>query len=77
MYSEQFTRYCKSHIFEMRPVTQEEIQSGLKDDSVSITIGDRQKGSPKQGDMIARLPSDPNNLWLVEEKEFEAIFRPA
>lgn len=38
---------------------------------VSISAADRDNGSPKIGDMIARNPIDHDDQWLVAQKYFE------
>ena len=40
-------------------------------DSISISPEDRKNGSPKDGDMIARNPNNPNDMWLVSKEYFE------
>ena len=44
---------------------------------VSISDYDRENGSPKLGDMIARNPNDHNDQWLVAEKYFLDNLEPA
>lgn len=44
--------------------------------SVSISLADRDNGSPKLGDMIARNPDNPADQWLVAEKYFLKHFAP-
>ena len=43
---------------------------------VSISDADRQNGSPKIGDMIARNPKNHNDQWLVAKQYFEDNFEP-
>ncbi len=43
---------------------------------VSISDTDRQNGSPKIGDMIARNPKNHNDQWLVAKQYFENNFKP-
>lgn len=38
--------------------------------NVSISAPDREAGSPKQGDMIARNPKNHDDQWLVAEQYF-------
>lgn len=59
----EFTKYRRTQIAEMRPVTKEEIELGrlivTKTQSrkaISVSEPDLQNGSPKSGDMIARNP---------------------
>jgi hypothetical protein len=44
---------------------------------VSISEPDRNNGSPKAGDMIARNPKNHADQWLVAEKYFEDNLEPA
>ena len=44
---------------------------------VSISTLDKQNGSPKDGDMIARNPENHDYSWLVAEKYFKDNFDPA
>lgn len=43
---------------------------------VSVSDVDKQAGSPKQGDMIARNPVNHDDKWLVAEKYFLDNFDP-
>jgi len=54
---------------EMRPYQPGEDLTG-----VSVGDDDRKNGSPKQGDMIARDPSNHDDKWLVNAEYFEAKF---
>jgi hypothetical protein len=38
---------------------------------VSISAADVDKGSPKDGDMIARNPNNATDFWLVEAEYFK------
>jgi len=64
-----FTRYKRTQIAEMRPYVLGEVLDG-----VSISLPDRQAGSPKPGDMIARNPKNHADQWLVAEKYFNDNF---
>lgn len=44
--------------------------------SVSISQPDREAGSPKMGDKIARNPANHADKWLVSEEYFKANFEP-
>ena len=56
---------------EMRPYIEGEDVS-----HVSISEPDRENGSPKEGDMIARNPKNQNDQWLVSKKYFEENLEP-
>lgn len=58
----------------MRPVTDIEIilgAKGLISTGVSISKTDKNNGSPKHGDMIARNPCKSKDMWLVAKQYFE------
>lgn len=71
--AEQFQKYRRSQIAELRPYVPGEELS----DRVSISAPDREAGSPKAGDMIARNPANHDDQWLVAKAYFEANFEPA
>ena len=72
MTNSEFKRYRRRQVAELRPYV-----SGEKlDERVSISAADRETGSPKEGDMIARNPDDHNDQWLVSKGYFEANFEP-
>ena len=61
-----FKQYKRKGLSEMRPyVNGEEISN------VSISQPDKDNGSPKEGDMIARNPKNHDDQWLVAKKYFE------
>ena len=64
--------YKRKGLSEMRPY-----QIGEDMAHVSISDPDRQNGSPKEGDMIARNPKNYADQWLVAEKYFEDNLEPA
>jgi hypothetical protein len=72
MSKDQFKRYRRKQIAELRPYAPGE----NLDERVSISAADREAGSPKEGDMIARNPKDHNDQWLVSQEYFEANFEP-
>ena len=74
----EFKKYRRTQIAEMRPVTTEEIEHGLKGDSIVISVSqvDLDNGSPKEGDMIARNPDNHADQWLVAKEYFEKNFEP-
>ena len=68
-----FALYQKKQLGEMRPYIVGEVLS----DFVSISKEDRNNGSPKKGDMIARNPENHLDQWLVSKEFFEANYVPA
>ena len=55
-----FKQYRRTQIAEMIPWTPD-----IDMTDVSISAPDKQKGSPKEGDMIARNPKNHEDKWLV------------
>ena len=68
----EFKKYRRKQIAELRPYREGEMLS----DRVSISAADRENGSPKTGDMIARNPNDHTDQWLVSKQYFEENFDP-
>ncbi len=81
---ENFKKFRRTQIAEMRPVTEQDIKDfendknphSLKDTEFKVSISevDKQNGSPKIGDMIARDPKNNNDKWLVAEQYFKDNF---
>ena len=81
---ENFKKFRRTQIAEMRPVTEQDIKDfendknthSLKDTEFKVSISevDKQNGSPKIGDMIARNPKNHNDKWLVAEQYFKDNF---
>lgn len=67
----EFTRYRRKQIAELRPYEPGEDMSG-----VSISQPDREAGSPRLGDMIARNPKNHADKWLVAAQYFADNFEP-
>ena len=67
---EDFKNYRRKQIAELRPYKQDEQLS----EKVSISQVDKDAGSPKIGDMIARNPKNHQDQWLVAKKYFEDNF---
>jgi len=65
-----FNEYRRTQIAEMRKYVVGEVLS----DRVSISKPDKDAGSPKEGDMIARNPANHDDQWLVAKAYFEANF---
>lgn len=59
-------QYKRKGLSEMRPYVEGEDITG-----VSISDADKQNGSPRVGDMIARNPSNHADQWLVAEEYFK------
>jgi hypothetical protein len=82
----EFKKYRRTQIAEMRPITFEDIQRFqddqiihvMKDTQFKISISDvdLQNGSPKIGDMVARNPKNHNDQWLVAKVYFQDNFEP-
>jgi hypothetical protein len=68
----EFKQYRRKQIAELRPFQEGERLS----ERVSISQADRDNGSPKVGDMIARNPKNHNDQWLVAKQYFEDNFEP-
>lgn len=66
-----FTQYRRSQIAELRSW-----QPGEDMSQISVSIPDREAGSPKPGDMIARNPKNPADQWLVAAQYFADNFEP-
>ena len=81
---ENFKKFRRTQIAEMRPVTEQDIKDfendknphSLRDTEFKVSISevDKQNGSPKIGDMIARNPKNHNDKWLVAEQYFKDNF---
>lgn len=67
-----FKRYRRTQIAEMRPY----IAGETLNNRVSVSAADRENGSPKVGDMIARNPKNHNDQWLVAADYFKDNFEP-
>lgn len=66
-----FTEYRRKQIAELRPY-----QEGEAMDRISISAPDKEAGSPKAGDMIARNPKNHDDQWLVAAQYFADNFEP-
>lgn len=66
----EFREYKRKQISELRPYLRYEVL----DEKISISSADRENGSPKAGDMIARNPKNHGDQWLVAEKYFKDNF---
>jgi len=68
----QFKQYRRSQIAELRPYLHGECM-----DHISVSAPDKEAGSPKIGDMIARNPKNYDDQWLVAARYFADNFEPA
>lgn len=69
----KFIQYRRTQIAEMTPWSPD---SDLDLTIVSVSKPDRDAGSPKEGDMIARNPKNHADMWLVAAKYFADNFEP-
>src|SRR5215471_16469706 len=67
----EFREYRRKQIAELRPY-----QPGEDIGGVSISAADKEAGSPKAGDMIARNPKNRADKWLVAAQYFADNFEP-
>ena len=67
-----FKQYRRKQIAELRPYVEGEVLDGR----ISISAFDREAGSPKAGDMIARNPKNHDDQWLVAAAYFADNFEP-
>ena len=63
----QFKQYKRKGLSELTPWT-----PSMDMTRVSVSQADKEAGSPKLGDMIARNPVDHKDMWLVAKDYFEA-----
>ena len=66
-----FQQYRRKQIAELRPW-----QAGDDMSRISISAPDKEAGSPKSGDMIARNPKNHDDQWLVAAAYFADNFEP-
>lgn len=69
-YVNEFKKYRRVSIAEARPFVVGEIL----DPKVSISHTDKDAGSPKAGDMIARNPDNHDDQWLIAADYFGKNF---
>jgi hypothetical protein len=80
-----FKQFRRSQIAEIREVTEVDINvfknhgfiyisEYLFGFNISISDADKNNGSPKIGDMIARNPKDYSDQWLIAEQYFKDNF---
>lgn len=66
-----FKQYRRKQIAELR-----EWEPGESLAHVRVAEVDREAGSPRAGDMIARNPKNHNDMWLVAADYFADNFEP-
>lgn len=67
-----FAKYRRSQIAELTPWA-----PGFDMTRVSVSAPDKEAGSPKAGDMIARNPKNHDDQWLVAAQYFADNFEAA
>lgn len=67
----EFKQYRRKQIAELRPYEQGEDMT-----QISVAAVDKEAGSPKGGDMIARNPKNHDDKWLVAAQYFADNFEP-
>ena len=67
-----FIQYRRKQIAELRRYI-----PGESIHDVSVSAPDKEAGSPKDGDMIARNPKNHADKWLVAAQYFADNFEPA
>lgn len=67
----EFKQYRRTQIAEMRPW-----DASVDMTNISVSATDRENGSPKTGDMVARNPKNHADQWLVAAKYFADNFEP-
>ena len=67
----EYKQYRRKQIAELADWTQWSDLAG-----VSISQADKDNGSPKVGDKIARNPANHTDRWLVAAEYFAANFEP-
>lgn len=65
----EYKHYRRSQIAEIADWVK-----GFDMTNVSISQVDRDNGSPKSGDKIARNPKNHDDKWLISEAYFQANF---
>lgn len=70
----EFKKYRRTQIAEMHEYDPNKMYSKEFMDSISISQVDKDNGSPKKGDMIARNPKNHDDVWLVAEQYFKDNF---
>jgi hypothetical protein len=69
---DEFKQYRRRQIAELRPW-----KEGDDMTRISVSAADKDAGSPKSGDMVARNPKNHDDKWLVAAVYFADNFEPA
>lgn len=82
----EWKKHRKTTEQELRPVTEVDIKRYHHSQAdncpehdrwnLSVSHSDRENGSPKIGDWIARNPKSPNDQWLVSEEFYKENYEP-
>lgn len=67
----EFKKYRRSQIAEIA-----KWEPGFDMTRVSVSPSDKEAGSPKEGDMIARNPASHADQWLIAKDYFDVNFEP-
>ena len=68
----EFKPYRRKQIAQIREYEPSEAWN----DRISVSAADKDAGSPKKGDMIARNPDNPDDQWLIAADYFAKNFEP-
>ena len=72
----EFRQFKRTQIAEMHEYNPNNMYSEDFMSKLSISEVDKNNGSPKLGDMIARNSKNHNDIWLVAEQYFKDNFEP-
>ena len=72
----EFRQFKRTQIAEMHEYNPNNMYSEDFMSKLSISEVDKNNGSPKLGDMIARNLKNHNDIWLVAEQYFKDNFEP-
>jgi hypothetical protein len=70
----EFKKYRRSQIAEMHEYDPDMLYPKEIMDRISVSQADKENGSPKKGDMIARNPKNHSDMWLVAAQYFKDNF---
>ena len=70
----KYKLYRRKETFELRDVTTQDIEEYKEEGTIKAFIRqvDKDKGSPKIGDKIARNTKNIRHQWLIEEETFKS-----